>query len=137
MSAGIFESSTIPVLEQVVNFAQARHAVLAGNIANLDTPGYRVRDLSVETFQQRLNEAVEARRQTHEPLSPGLIGETPDDAMQRVRDSMKTILFHDGSDVGLEQQITEIAKNQALHNMAIAIMSSQFRLLQAAISERV
>ncbi len=137
MSAGIFESSTIPVLEQVVNFAQARHAVLAGNIANLDTPGYRVRDLSVETFQQRLNEAVEARRQSHEPLSPGLIGETPDDAMQRVRDSMKTILFHDGSDVGLEQQITEIAKNQALHNMAIAIMSSQFRLLQAAISERV
>ena len=41
----IFGSTSIPILEQVVNFAEARHHVLAGNIANLDTPGYRVRDL--------------------------------------------------------------------------------------------
>jgi hypothetical protein len=29
-----------------------------------------------------------------------------------------------------------VAKNELQHNMAISIMSSQFRLLQAAISER-
>ena len=40
-----------PVLEQVVNFTEARHGVLAGNIANLDTPGYKTRDLSPELFQ--------------------------------------------------------------------------------------
>ena len=37
----LFESSTLPMLEQVVNFTEARHGVLAGNMANLDTPGYR------------------------------------------------------------------------------------------------
>ena len=46
-----------PVLEQVVNFAQARHGVLAGNIANLDTPGYRVRDLSPEKFESDSKQA--------------------------------------------------------------------------------
>ena len=48
MYQSIFGSTSIPVLEQTVHFTQARHNVLAGNIANLDTPGYQVRDLSVE-----------------------------------------------------------------------------------------
>ena len=30
MIQGMFDSSTLPVLEQVVNFSQARHNVLAG-----------------------------------------------------------------------------------------------------------
>jgi len=37
----------------------------------------------------------------------------------------------------MEQQIAEIAKNQLMHNIAIAVMNSQFRLLQTAVSERV
>ena len=54
MLSSMFQSSTLPVLEQVVNFTEARHGVLAGNIANLDTPGYKTRDLSPELFQERL-----------------------------------------------------------------------------------
>ena len=60
MLSNMFDSSTVPVLEQVVNFTQARHGVLAGNIANLDTPGYKTRDISPEEFQSRLREAVKA-----------------------------------------------------------------------------
>ena len=54
MLSSLFQSSSLPVLEQVVNFTEARHGVLAGNIANLDTPGYKTRDLSPALFQQRL-----------------------------------------------------------------------------------
>src|SRR5687768_3634420 len=67
MLSSLFESSTIPVLEQVVKFTEARHGVLAGNIANLDTPGYRTRDLSPELFQERLQEAIETRRRPSPP----------------------------------------------------------------------
>ena len=45
MLSGLFQATTIPVLEQMVSFAQARHIVLAGNIANMDTPGYQAHDL--------------------------------------------------------------------------------------------
>ncbi len=61
MLSGLFQNTTIPVLEQVVNFSQARHNVLAGNIANVDTPGYKARDLSVEDFQSRLTAAIQQR----------------------------------------------------------------------------
>jgi flagellar basal-body rod protein FlgB len=140
----LFANTTIPVLEQVVNFSQARHNVLAGNVANLDTPGYRVRDLSTETFQTRLKEAVAAKHASPRPPSPseaayygGANRPNPEQAMQDVKESIKSILFHDDSDVGLDQQVAEILKNQTQHNTAIAVMRSQFDLLRTAISERV
>lgn len=136
MISGIFDSTTIPALQEAMQFAQARHEVLAGNIANLDTPGYRVRDLSPEVFQERLKEAIEARETRNEPWSPGSTSR-PGDPLNRVSESMPSILYHDESNVGIEQQVTEMTKNQFLHNVAISVMSSQFRLLQTAISERV
>ena len=36
----------------------------------------------------------------------------------------------------MEFQVTEMVKNQLQHNTALTIMNSQFRLLQAVISER-
>lgn len=150
MLSSIFDSSSIPVLEQVVNFTEARHGVLAGNIANLDTPGYKTRDLSPELFQQRLREAIATQ---HQPaisptalgdvadLTPGDTGQRRDDirtaAFGKVKDSMKSILRHDGDDVSMEQQVNEMVKNQEQHNLAITIMSAQFRLLRAAVTGQV
>lgn len=149
MLSSMLQSSSIPVLEQVVNFTEARHGVLAGNVANLDTPGYKTRDLSPQLFQEKLKQAVET---SHQPLSPTynseLLGLTSAqtarqheaqqlEAFRQVEDSMKSVLRHDGDDVSMEQQINEIVKNQQQHNLAINIMSAQFRLLRAAITERV
>ena len=148
----MFNSTTIPVLEQVVDFAQSRHTVLAGNLANLDTPGYRVRDLSQDDFEHQLGEALRVRDRA--PVSPeysvlstqysGTPGSsTPysaaprrQDAIANVSDRVKGILLHDESNVGIEQQVAEMSKNQTRHNLALAILNSQFKLLSAAISER-
>jgi len=137
MLPSIFDATTIPALKEVINFTESRHKVLAGNIANLDVPGYKTRDLSVEEFHDRLKEAFQTHREQGNTWSEGLASSGPGDAMRRVRDSAKTILHLDDSDVGMEQQVTQVSQNQSQHNMAIAILSSQFRLLQAAISERV
>ena len=143
MLSSLFDSSTVPVLEQVVNFTQARHGVLAGNIANFDTPGYRTRDLSPDEFQSRLKEALEAKHEARisptyalNAQSAGKLLPTGHDGMDQVRNSMKSILYHDNSDVSIEQQVAEISKNQAQHNLALSLMTSQFRLLKAAVTER-
>jgi flagellar basal-body rod protein FlgB len=129
------ESTTIPILEKVVGFAQSRHTVLVGNLANADTPGYQVRDLSSDTFQERLKQVIETRNTPYATSSDRV--DEYDSAMREVNDSMRTLLFHDKSDVGLEQQVLEISKNRTMHNMAISIMQNQFALLNVAISERI
>jgi flagellar basal-body rod protein FlgB len=149
MLSSMFQSSTIPILEQVVNFTEARHGVLAGNIANLDTPSYKTRDLSPALFQQRLKEAIETRHKPTSPTyetSPFELLTAPNAstkenrqvaAFRKVEDSMKSILRHDEADVSMEQQVNELVKNEQQHNLAIGIMTAQFRLLKAAITERV
>lgn len=134
MIPSLFAGSTIPVLTEAVKFAEARHEILAGNVANMDTPGYQVRDLSPQAFQQRLREAIEARDAGGRSL--GLPDIANDSQLHEVSEGMETILFHDGSNDGIEQQVLAITQNQFLHNLAVAVMKSQFNLLQAAISER-
>ena len=142
----LFDSTTIPVLQQVLHFTEARHGVLAGNIANLDTPGYKTRDLSPELFTAKLKKAIESRQRRainagslHPATANGVtsVTGTGTDAFQDVRESFRSVLRHDEADVSIEQQITEMAKNQAQHNLALSIMVTQFRLLETAISERV
>ncbi len=133
----ILNGTTIPVLEQVVAFSQARHNVLAGNIANIDTPGYRVRDLSTEDFQSRLQSAIDASRRPPAAVSPGEPGFGQKPHLAEVARESQTILRHDEVNVGIETQVAEMAKNQIQHNLALTIMTSQFRLLNVAISERV
>jgi flagellar basal-body rod protein FlgB len=150
MLSTLFGSSNVPLLEQVVNFTEARHGVLAGNIANLDTPGYTTRDLSPELFQQKLREAVEASHSTASP--PAASGYYSNyasqssnavnrvdrnfDAFDHVKESYESILRHDGVNVSMENQINEMVKNQQEHNLAVGLLSNQFRLLRAAITER-
>ena len=133
MSIGLFGASTIPVLEQAANFGQARHNVLAGNIANVDTPGYRAHDLSTAVFQQRWQEAIESRNSGSASADDFM---TDDGQSLKLTDAFETVLRHDDGKVSLEQQVAELTKNQMQYNMALSIMTSQFRLLQAAISER-
>jgi flagellar basal-body rod protein FlgB len=137
MLPSLFSSTTIPALGEVLNFAQARHTVLAGNIANVNTPGYRLRDLSPTEFQQRLKEAIADSRKTAEPISPGLAASGPGDPLRQVRASLQNLVYHDDTNLDLEKQVAEMTKNHLLHNFALTVMTDQFQLLQSAISERV
>jgi flagellar basal-body rod protein FlgB len=133
----LFDSTTIPVLQEVIGFAEARHTLLTGNIANADTPGYKAKDLSVEDFQTRLQKAIKENRQPAVFSSPGDAGRQSSAALAGVAKKSHALLRHDQCDVGLEQQVTEMVKNQLQHNTALAIMVKQFHQLETAISGRV
>lgn len=147
MWSGFLNSSNVVGLEQTLAFTERRHQLLAGNVANMDTPGYKARDLSTEDFQATLSDAFEALKDSDEaglssgePLSKSLrdqLATKANQSLEKVRDSMKEVLFHDGSNDSLEQQVTEIAKNQSMHSTATTLLRAQFRTLQAAISESV
>jgi flagellar basal-body rod protein FlgB len=135
----IFDGTTIPVLEQVAYFDEARQALLAGNIANYDTPLYQARDMDVGHFKRKLALAIERR---HRPPGAGFAPDWPlkNGSASAVGDDWpidNPILYHDLNNVGMEFQVTEMAKNNLEFNTAVSIMKHQMNLLQTAISERV
>jgi flagellar basal-body rod protein FlgB len=136
MISRLFNNSTIPALQQVVAFTQARQGVMAGNVANAHVPGYKTRDLSVDSFQHALKQQIAAQK-LGDVASPGHPVSPQQAAHEKVKDSMTNIVYHDGTNLDIERQAVEANKNMYMHNLAIAIMTNQFQLLETAINERV
>jgi len=124
-----------PLMDRLSRFLDVtsyRSGILAGNIANIDTPGYQARDLSVEDFQARLKQAIDERDQP-QVGSPGEMELAPKTLMAEVAKSSLSILRHDMGNVDMETQVTEMVKNEMQHNMALTILTDQFHQLQTAI----
>ena len=66
-------------------FTESRHQILANNIANIDTPNYKVADLDLAEFRHDLREAADRRR-----AGPGDGGRYPPKV-----DTQQYLLFHD------------------------------------------
>ncbi len=136
MLDGLLQTNTVPLLEQVVNFSQARHNLLAGNIANLDTPGYKAADLDTAQFEDQLRSMWEAQKMGSASAAESANGFAELRKPGQHGLEWGNLVRHDEGDVNLEHQIAALSKNQMQHNLALTIMTSQFRLLQAAITER-
>jgi flagellar basal-body rod protein FlgB len=120
-----------PVLEQMLQFTSARHKVLAENIANLDTPGYQQKDLSVEKFQAMMQERIEKQ-------AKGPAGSVNfDDVQGEVTNPNDGILYHDGNNRSTEQLMSEFAKNALLHNVAVEMLRKQYATMEMALKEKV
>src|SRR5262245_6736855 len=62
MISNLIQRTSLPLVEAMVSFTEARHGVIAENIANIDTPGYRTKQLDPAAFQAELRKATKAKR---------------------------------------------------------------------------
>ena len=129
----LLDQGGVPVLEQTLRFAAARHKLLAENIVNVDTPDYRQKDLSVEDFQAMLRERVEDRREAG--AAEGRAGF--EDIEAELQTPQRGILFHDGNNRSMEQLMSDHAKNAMMHNLVIELLRKQFQALEMALKDRV
>lgn len=143
MLQSTFNASTLPLLEKLAVFGERRQEVLAGNIANIDTPEYKMRDLPVEKFQDALRRAVMRRAR---PASSGFASSTraPDeeelfheDLFRAVESPQQNITFQDANNRSIEHQMMEMTKNSMMQQFAVELMGTQYRMLETVISERV
>jgi flagellar basal-body rod protein FlgB len=123
----LLNQGPLPLLEQELSFTDARQKVIADNIANVDTPGYQQKDLSVETFQSMLQEKVEQQ----ESASPGSV--RFDDIESEVENPTAGILSHDGNNRSMEQMMTDNAKNALMHNLVVELLRQQYQTLNEAL----
>ena len=66
----LFAGGSLPTLEALLSYASARQKVIAANIANVDTLGYRTRDLAAPDFRSALDRLLRvgpAAESLHEP----------------------------------------------------------------------
>jgi flagellar basal-body rod protein FlgB len=134
-------SSATDSLEHVIGFAAKRHEVFAHNIANIDTPGFRVRDLDSKKFNQTLARAIERSSRANPNVSrldlPSVqqLDGSPRAHRPAEAEHLRGIVFHDDNDRSIEKLMVEMTKNADRHARAASLLRSQINLLRSIISE--
>ena len=139
---GLFSSGAITSLEKVLRFSEARHRYLAENIANVTTPGYRAKQLDVNSFQAALRDAGAARSRRGGKFEMAESDEIKLDSAGRlrVRPSFvptQNLLFHDGTNASIERQMADLAENTMTHQAATELLKGYFDGVSKAIRGRV
>jgi flagellar basal-body rod protein FlgB len=135
----IIASRTISALEQMAAFTEARQKVIAENVANVDTPGYQHKKVDLAGFQQALAEAM--RNGAADGLPRASNDQVRYDEFGRMvlRPAIEpadNLTFHDGTNGQIEKDMTDMADNQMLHQVATSLIQHHYRMLETAIRGR-
>ena len=98
-------------MEQYLDLLSARQSLVASNVANLDTPGYRTRDID---FQFEL----ESQMAGGSPTVYGPAGLT---------------VKNDGNNVSLDREARLLAENAMRFNLVSNLMKNELKMLKSAI----
>ena len=100
-------------LERYMDLLSARQKLVASNIANADTPGYKTRDI---VFQTEFRNAID----TTAPRAVNVSG-------------LKT--KNDGNNVSIDRESRLLAENNIRFSIATSLLRSRLKSLRAAIEE--
>ncbi len=106
------------LLARYLDLTAMRQALITSNIANIDTPGYRTRDID---FHGELMRAMQnGREATTEPI---------------VREVQGLIARPDGNNVSIDRESMLLSEVQLQFNAAEQLLKSDFKTLSQAINE--
>ncbi|QOY34463.1 flagellar basal body rod protein FlgB [Anaerobacillus isosaccharinicus] len=128
----IFSNPSQQLLEQSLNAASLRQKTISQNIANVDTPNYKAKKT---IFKHQLDKALEGQRLSayrtddrHIPFG-GKVSTSPAVVVSR----KDTMFNHNGNNVDIEHEMSEMAKNQIYYNAMIERLNGRFNSLKTVI----
>jgi flagellar basal-body rod protein FlgB len=123
-------SNTVSTLEKALNYSSAKQKVISQNIANVDTPNYKAKDVSFKaTFEQALGQSFHANRSdarhfefgSRVSSGPGMV-------------TKKNVNYNEnGNSVDLDKEMADLATNQIYYNALTERINGKFNSLQSVI----
>lgn len=126
---------TFAALEKSLDLRARNQQVIAGNMANADTPGYSARKLS---FEEDLNRAINSPQLNGKPVNPRHIPVNSGNLNQiqgRITRDVDTSGIGDGNTVSLDEEMFSLAENQLLYEAGSQILKKKLTLLKYAVSD--
>ncbi len=133
---GIFDQQ-LSLLQQSMDFRARRNTLLSSNIANIETPGYKAKDL---VFENALGEAMKANLPGPlEVTDPRHFDGRNTVPLNQVKP--QTILTSnpvgnlDDNSVDLEREMVKLGENQVVYQALAQMVSHKFSQLRMSIRE--
>ena len=127
--------SLLDMLKTKMNWHQARQKVLAGNVANADTPGYRSNDLKAPDFSSMVSAQRIVPLAVRRTSAAHIQGAVLSDGSVRFG-AVKGVDWEvtpEGNAVVLEEQMMKVTQNQFDYQVATTLYSRSIGLLKMAL----
>ncbi len=136
MIEGIFSRMALDVVERSMELHRRRHELIASNIANADTPGYKAKRFH---FERELQQVVYGTDDL--PLyvtNPKHIQVVPE-SLEQVKGKVELLrqpVRNDGNSVDIDKEMAALAENQLMYEALAQSYSQQIGRLKYAITGR-
>ena len=120
MNIGIDKSATL--LEKMLDVSSVKHKVIANNIANVNTPGYKKMEVS---FADQLEKALnESSMNKFDTLQPKIVI-SKEDTSETVR--------NDGNNVDIDKEVSSLVKNTLTYSIYTQLLAKKYEGIKSAI----
>ena len=120
MNIGIDKSATL--LEKMLDVSSIKHKVIANNIANVNTPGYKKMGVS---FSDQLEKALnESSMNKFDTLQPKIVI-SKEDSSETVR--------NDGNNVDMDKEVSSLVKNTLTYSIYTQLLAKKYEVVKSAI----
>lgn len=123
-------SNTVSSLEHALNYSSAKQKVISQNIANVDTPNYKAKDVSFKAvFKDVMGQSFQANRSDtrHYDFS------SRSSRLPGVVNSSNVNYNENGNSVDLDKEMADLATNQIYYNALTERINGKFNSLQTVI----
>ena len=120
----ILFNKTIEMLSAILDFRSERNKVIASNIANIDTPGYKPKEL---VFKKQLEDFINNGTE---------VTMTKTDKRHLSKQSSHTFeVINSEEAVKLDNEMEKLAENHLMYNLTVELMARKFKGLDSVLRE--
>ncbi len=123
---------TFQALERTIGLSQKRHAVVASNISNIDTPGYRAKDID---FKAALNRVLESGQELDlARTNPGHIDLKRSGAAgaEAIEDKSE---WNGYNWLNIDREMTKLTQNNLIYRTSVEALLRKMAILREVISQ--
>jgi len=126
---GVFEK-TFNLVKTALKLRSYKHSLLTSNIANVDTPGYRRKDIPFEKIIQSYLSEKTRLKTTHPKHFKGALKSINEFIKAYEEETLGT-----PNNVNLEEELVQLTENQMLYEATLQALSKELERLKEAITE--
>ena len=132
MASNVSFQKTFGLLENAMDIARQRHSLMVGNVSNLDTPGYKAKDID---FKAAMQEALDGSDQINIlKTSSGHMGPSGGDMVQ------PEVLEEEGvwngyNWMNTDRVITQMTENNLIYRTATEALLRKIAIMKEVIRE--
>ena len=125
-------NKTFRALENAISITQQRHTLIAGNISNLDTPGFRAKDIDFKTAMARALESGSELNLTK--TNPKHI-DVGADAAHRIEPFEEEGEYDGINWVNIDNEMRKLTENKLMYRTAVEVLLRKIAILKEVIRE--